>query len=209
MEVNHLDLVPGTVHLVDVAHNMRGEAHLGGQSDIVLVPKLSADSEGPLNWTKGRKLLAVVMCYVNVFSIGIPTPAQYSVITNISDDSGISVADLNTSTGLMFLFLGWACLFWQPIALVYGRHGVYLISSLLTIPIMVWTAYSTSSGVWYASLIIVGILASPFESLPEVTIPDLYFAHNQGLYMGIYAFMLFGSNFFAPFAAGFINDAAG
>jgi hypothetical protein len=109
----------------------------------------------------------------------------------------------------MFLFLGWANLIWQPIALVYGRRGVYVLSSFLCIWPVLWSAYSTTAGEWYAHRIILGIFAAPIESLPEVSVPDLFFAHNRGGYMGIYAFLLFGGNFLAPFLAGWIDVAGG
>lgn len=109
----------------------------------------------------------------------------------------------------MFLFFGWACLIWQPLALTYGRRGVYLITMLLTIPMMVWTAYSTSAEEWIAHRAIIGIVVSPIESLCEVTVFDLFFAHNRGTYMGVYVFVLFGSNFLAPLIAGWFNDAYG
>jgi MFS family permease len=79
----------------------------------------------------------------------------------------------------------------------------------LTIPMMVWTAYSSSSGEWFAHRILIGIIVSPIESLSEVTVFDLYFAHNRGTYMGLYVFILFGSNFLAPLMAGWFNDAYG
>ena len=109
----------------------------------------------------------------------------------------------------MFLFLGWANLIWQPLALTFGRRGVYVISSFLCIWPVLWSAYSKSKGEWYAHRIILGIFAAPIESLPEVSVPDLFFAHNRGAYMGIYAFLLFGGNFFAPILAGWIDVGGG
>ncbi|RDW88860.1 hypothetical protein BP6252_00892 [Coleophoma cylindrospora] len=208
MATPYNDIVPGTVHLVDVAHDMRAQ-HLAGNEDIVLVPKPSADPEDPLNWSKKRKGLAIGMCYTYTIGVGISTAVQYSVLTEIADATGITVAELNLGTGLMFLFLGWACLLWQPLALVFGRRGVYVLSSFLCIFPVIWSAYSTSKGEWYAHRIILGIFAAPIESLPEVTVPDLFFAHDRGTYMGLYAFLLFGSNFLAPFFAGWIQVAAG
>ncbi|KAF1808179.1 major facilitator superfamily protein [Eremomyces bilateralis CBS 781.70] len=194
--------VPGTIQLVGVGHDQGGAA-------IVLHPQPTSDPQDPLNWKPWRKGLAVASAYLYTIAIGIATAVQYSVLTNIEDDTGITLAQLNTGTGLMFLFLGWGNLIWQPIALVYGRRGVYIISCVLAIGPMIWTAYSSSVGEWYAHRILIGICAAPVESLPEVTIPDLFFAHERGTYMGVYAFMLFGANFLAPFFSGFILDAMG
>ncbi|GME66035.1 hypothetical protein GTA08_BOTSDO07971 [Neofusicoccum parvum] len=208
MAVPREEMVPGTVHLVDTAHDMHSQ-HARGNKDIVLVPQPSSDPEDPLNWSSRRKGLAIGMAYVYTLGVGISTAVQYSVLTPIAEDTGITVAQLNLGTGLMFLFLGWANLLWQPLALVYGRRGVYVLSAFLCTFPVIWSAYSTSKGEWYAHRIILGIFAAPIESLPEITVPDLYFAHERGTYMGIYAFLLFGSNFLAPFFAGWINVAAG
>lgn len=208
--VAHHDLVPGTVHLVDVAGEGHDVKHAIGRRDIVLVPRPSADPEDPLNWSRRRKLMAMSMVYLYAgVGIGISTTLQYSVLADITKDTGITTAQLVQGTGLMFLFLGWACLIWQPIALTYGRRGIYVLSCLFTVPMMVWTAYSTSAGEWYAHRIILGIIASPSESLPEVTVPDLFFAHERGTYMALYAFTIFGSNFVSPLVAGWFNDAYG
>jgi MFS family permease len=197
--------VPGTVFLIDIARNDHGASH----DEVVLIPKPSDDPEDPLNWRPARKLTTVCMAYLYVFGTGIATSLQYSVLNDITRDTGISTANLVQGTGLMFLFFGWACLIWQPLALAYGRRGVYLITMLLTIPMMEWTAYSSSSGEWVAHRVLIGIIASPIESLCEVTIFDLYFAHNRGTYMALYVFVLFGSNFLAPLVAGWFNDAYG
>ncbi|KAL2678565.1 hypothetical protein Neosp_009313 [[Neocosmospora] mangrovei] len=50
---------PGTVHLVDLNHDMHAR-HLGGASDIVLNPTPSPDPNDPLNWAPRRKLLALI-----------------------------------------------------------------------------------------------------------------------------------------------------
>ncbi|OBS15184.1 hypothetical protein FPOA_13926 [Fusarium poae] len=205
----HHDYVPGTVRLIDVNGMNSGGPHDSQHKDIVLVPRPSSDPEDPLNWPYRRKLLAVSMAYLYVLGTGIATSLQYSVLADITKDTGISTANLVQGTGVMFLFFGWACLIWQPIALTYGRRGVYLLTMLLTIPIMTWTAYSSSAGVWFAHRVLIGIIVSPIESLCEVTVFDLFFAHNRGTYMGLYVAILFGSNFLAPLVAGWFNDAYG
>ena len=74
---------------------------------------------------------------------------------------------------------------------------------------MIWTAYTTSTGSWYAHRILIGLFVAPVESLPEVSVPDLFFAHERGNYMGLYALFLFGSNALAPLIAGFVANSLG
>ncbi|KAK2738455.1 hypothetical protein FQN57_007046 [Myotisia sp. PD_48] len=202
------DNVPGTVYLVDVAGG-HASNDLVKENDIVLVPRPSADPEDPLNWSRSRKLLHMFSLGIYTLGIGIPTTLQYSVLADITRDTGITTGQLVNGTGLMFLFLGWGCLLWQPLAMTFGRRGVYLLSNLLCVPIMVWTAYSTSYGEWYAHRILLGLIVSPIESLPEVSIPDVWFAHERGRWMGGYVLFLFGSNFISPLIAGWFNDAYG
>ncbi|EJT70906.1 hypothetical protein GGTG_11929 [Gaeumannomyces tritici R3-111a-1] len=205
---DHEEEVPGTVRLIDINGSSEG-AHDKSNAEIVLVPRPSADPNDPLNWSDRRKLVTVSMAYLYIIGTGIATSLQYSVLADITRDTGISTAELVQGTGLMFLFFGWACLIWQPIALTYGRRGVFLVTMLLTVAMMEWTARSSTAQDWMAHRILIGVIVSPIESLCEVTVFDMYFAHNRGTYMGLYVFILFGSNFLAPLVAGWFNDAYG
>lgn len=87
--------------------------------------------------------------------VGIGSAAIYSVLEPIAKDTGLTLGNLNAGTGYMvstvslfwgsqlkgsqFLFAGWGCLVWQPLALQYGKRPVYLISILAT---MVSPTYS-------------------------------------------------------------------
>ncbi|KAM7186173.1 Major facilitator superfamily domain containing protein [Naviculisporaceae sp. PSN 640] len=202
----HTDVVPGTIHLVDVGEQ---KASAKSRDGIELIPRPSDDPEDPLNWTPARKRLSALMGVVYVFGTGFPSTLQYSVLADITRDTGISTADLVQGTGVLFLFLGWGCLFWQPIATTYGRRGVYLVSTLLTVPLMVWTAYTKGLVEWYINRVLLGLVVSPIESLPEISIPDVFFAHERGAWMSLYVFCLFGSNFLAPLCAGWFAEAYG
>ncbi|KAK3348934.1 major facilitator superfamily transporter [Lasiosphaeria hispida] len=198
--------VPGTVHLVDVGGQ---QASTKSRNGIELIPRPSDDPDDPLNWSDSRKRLSALMVVVYTVGIGMPLTLQYSVLADITHDTGISTASLVEGTGFMFLLLGLGCLFWQPIAQTYGRRGVYLGSTLGCVPLMVWTAYSKSAGEWYAHRILAGFFAAPIESLPEISIPDVFFAHDRGAWMSLYVFALFGSNFLAPLCAGWLAEACG
>jgi MFS family permease len=89
----------------------------------------------------------------------------------------LTLGDLNDGTGYMFLLFGWGCLFWQPIALTYGRRGMLLFSLLGTVAMNVWSAYAKSNGTWIATRLLIGFFGSPVESLSEVVIADVVRSH--------------------------------
>lgn len=94
------DVVPGTIHLVDMQTTDHSKKH-----DIVLNPRPSTDPEDPLNWSKKRKWWAISQAYIYILGIGMSTTVQYSILTNIGEATNISIADINTGTGLVSGFL--------------------------------------------------------------------------------------------------------
>lgn len=95
---------PGTVKLIDTSGELNVKKS-DAEHDVVLVPTPSDDPEDPLNWTKKRKLLAtscvVMYCLMMVF----PSCAVYSVETPIAAATSLTIDDLNSGTGAMFLFV--------------------------------------------------------------------------------------------------------
>ncbi|CCM06822.1 uncharacterized protein FIBRA_09125 [Fibroporia radiculosa] len=142
-------------------------------------------------------------------AVGIATTALYSILLPISDETGIPLSTLNAGTGYTFLFLGWGGLINQPLAMTFGKRGIYLISMVGSIGMCLWVPYIRTDGQWIASKIIQGFFCNPVESLCEVSIGDVFFAHERGTYIGIYTLFLFGSNFFTPLISGFIYDGQG
>ncbi|KAK2069195.1 hypothetical protein P8C59_003798 [Phyllachora maydis] len=203
------DVVPGTVYLVDLHGRTKAKHAGGGHRDILLVPAPSSDPDDPLNWAPSRKALSMACMCVYTLMVGIASAAIYSVLEDIAAATGLTLADLNAGTGYMFLALGWGCLVWQPLALQYGKRPVYLFSLLATLAVLAWAPVTVSNGQWIANKTLQGFFGAPIESLCEISVTDVYFQHERGAYIGLYALLLAGSSFLAPIMAGWIAQEMG
>ena len=195
------EAIPGNVHLVDIEKNKNKE-----DGKIVLVPTPSDDPDDPLNWELKRKLLALSCCLVYTLGVGVPSAAIYSVLNDVSLKTGISLSQLNNATGYLFLFYGIGCFAFQPLALQYGKRPVYVFSMLATALVCVWPPYTKTKGEWIGSKVVQGFFGSAIESLPEITVSDLFFEHQRSTGLATYGVTLLFASYIAPCIAGFISD---
>jgi hypothetical protein len=206
-ELNY-DAIPGDATLIDSDHNL-APLHSEKDIDIVLIPNPSDDADDPLNWSNRRKNLALFCMVVYSYGVGVPGSAIYSIIPEVAEKTGLTTRQVNTSTGYLLLFLGISCFFFQPRALQYGKRNVYLLSMFASSLISIWTPHCKTNAEWIGSKVLQGFLASPVESLCEITVSDISFQHQLARNMSIYAAALAKSNFCAPMIAGFISDGIG
>ncbi|TVY24294.1 putative MFS-type transporter protein [Lachnellula hyalina] len=205
----HSDVLPGTVHLVDLAGTLNVRHEEGGEKDIVLLPQPTNEHDDPLNWTRPRKLLSVDLMLLAVLSGCFMTTLLSVSLLDIEKDTGIPLATLNSGVGVQYLFYGWSNLLWQPLGLSYGRRPVILVGAVGMLACSVWTAYVSSSGEWYANRLLIGAFYGPIETLIEVCISDVYFAHERGFWVGMYCCILYGSPFLGGIPTGFIATNLG
>lgn len=209
--------VPGSVHLIDLrpprTSEEEAQRHLidrpSSNDNIVLVPQPSDDPDDPLNWKRRRKIINAFLLFFYTFCTGVGGTSVYSVLTPISEDTGISIAQLNNGTGFLFLLAGWANLVWQPMALTFGRRPIFLLSILGCAGMSEWAAHISKYGEWAACRCLYGVMTAPVEALPELCMAELFFAHERGAFVGLYMLTLASSNFIAPLIAGFLNNTYG
>ena len=149
--------VPGTTRLIDSEGNLdTPHASQRSKADVVLVPAPSSDQDDPLNWSARRKALSCFCMCVYTLTVGIASAAIYSILEPISKSTQLTLDNLNSGTGYMFLAFGWSCLLWQPLAIQFGKRPVFLLSTLATSMIQIWAPYTKTNGQWIANKILQG-----------------------------------------------------
>lgn len=198
--------IPGSVHLVDTNVDVTND----GQKDIILVPQPSNDPEDPLNWSQWRKHVTFAWAFFFVFMASGQGGALSTALLSMEDGMGIPLAELNAGTGYLFLCYGIGCLFTQPLAMAFGRRPVILVSSIVGgIGCQIWLAHCKSVANYHVNRVVTGLVLSPVESLVEIVVTDLYFAHERGHFLSVFIFALHASGFICPMVAGFVNDSLG
>lgn len=89
-----------------------------------------------------------------------------------------------------------------PIAEVYGRRFILIISSLTCLGGTLWQGAAQSYGSFMGARIFIAMGMSIGDSLMPMVIGDIFFLHERGRYVGIYFFALFNSMCLGPLIAG-------
>lgn len=200
--------IPGTVQLVDVRHVLNVK-HGKNLEDIVLVPQPTDNPDDPLRWGISRKTRSITCALTWCFFVAAMISGLSPAYLLIEADTGISVADLSTGNGILYLFLGWGAWLTQCLAVNYGRRLTLLVSIIAASLVSLWTAYVHSRGEFFINRILLGIAASPQETLIELIVGDIFFTHDRGLYMGAYSWTLWCGAFLCPVASGYVAEELG
>ncbi|KAL2826176.1 major facilitator superfamily domain-containing protein [Aspergillus pseudoustus] len=200
--------LPGTVKLID-AQGLLNVKHGHGSHEIILVPQPTDDPDDPLRWAKHRKMASIICAMAWCFFIGTMISGLSPAYILIEEHTGISVADLSTGNGIMYLFMGWGTMITQSLALKHGRRPILVGCIILVTAVTVWTAYVHSRGEYFVNRILLGIFASPQETLIEMVIGDMFFTHDRGFYMGAYSWALFSGALLSPVASGYVAQDLG
>ncbi|KAJ5125270.1 hypothetical protein N7476_010382 [Penicillium atrosanguineum] len=177
--------------------------------DTSLNPTPTDSPNDPLNWSLGRKYWH---SFLVLFIVGLTaatsndiSPAQYGM----NDELGISWGSMNTSSGILFLAIGYGTLLFSPIPALYGRRVIYIVCLLLSIIGSVWLActQNTQSALW--NQLFVGASESCAEATAQLSLSDLFFQHQRGSVLGLYILATSMGTYLGPLIAGIIADKLG
>ncbi|RJE18032.1 MFS transporter, partial [Aspergillus sclerotialis] len=199
--------VPGTVYLVDKSGTLSESAHTG--ADIVLIPQPTTSQADPLNWPKYKKYwsLFLISFYACVNSFGENN--RGAAWTVVSADTGITLTDMNGGSALNYLLLGFVNILWIPSAMKFGRKIVYILSLVFVMASGIWGGFYEGTGQYYVMEIVNGIGTSAYQALIQLTIFDMFFAHERGRMVAVYIFWQQLGSILGLILGGYISDGIG
>lgn len=207
------DYVPGTTNILasldDSSSNHTGKPLKKNSKGIILLPQPSDSPNDPLNWSFTRKMWHFfVVSFITALTAAISNDAG-AAQDSLNEAYGISYDAMNTGAGVLFLFIGWSCIFFAPASSLYGRRITYLICILAGTLGSVWFAMSrrTSDTIW--SQAFVGMSEACAEAQAQQSLADIFFQHQLGSVLTVYIMATSIGSFLGPLIAHLISEAQG
>ncbi|KAF8857618.1 MFS general substrate transporter [Acephala macrosclerotiorum] len=165
-------------------------------NEIILVPTPSDDPNDPLNWSQPFKwYMAIVICLAmfmcNFLAAG-PTIAMVQTAQEFFPNwKQITLVSAISKTAYFFtttaLLQGTGNLIWMPLVNKYGRRPIYLTSYTLYLICAIWASRTYTYGSFLAARILIGFAAGAAETMAPLSIADVFFLHERGTVMAMYA----------------------
>jgi MFS family permease len=196
-------------------------------NEIILTPAPSLDPNDPLKWLvrdlsveglhhvffsnsgiTARKqwykiLIAILVAFAMVmcnFMAAGPTVTMLTVAESFNTTPAHASFFFNNSA----LAQGVGNLFWVPVMLKYGRRPVYIASFLMYFFMIIGSGASKSYGAEIVTRLLLGFAGGAGECLAPLTITDIFFLHERGLFMAAYNASLSGGVAFGSVTSGLI-----
>ncbi|CAJ2501541.1 Uu.00g043940.m01.CDS01 [Anthostomella pinea] len=165
IDCKRLEVVPGTAWMNDQA-DLPQELHAipaerlkhgsGKHSHIILVPQPSDSPNDPLNWPLWKKDMILLIVSLSAAVVGAYGPMLGPGFVPVSKELGISINTLSQSTAWLILTIGLCVFFANPVAKIYGKRPVYIVSICLLFAVSIWGAVAKSYSSFLASRIVGG-----------------------------------------------------
>lgn len=177
-----------------------------GTFDLDPVP--SARDADPYNWPRSKKfgvlLLVAFHCMIATLSMTALIPAY----PQLADEFGMTAHDCTYLTLVHIIVLGVAPLAWGPLATVYGRRPVFLVSLIMSVIGNVACGVSPNYGAIMFFRAFVAFFLSPASALSSAVVTDLFFRTERARGVGICTLMFSLGIPFGPFVFGFVTPRA-
>lgn len=207
------DFVPGTTNIFASTDDSSFDSSSSGRpikkskKGVILVPQPSDSPNDPLNWSLPRKMWHFfLLSFITGLTAAVSNDAG-AAQDSLNQIYGISYDSMNTGAGVLFIFIGWSCIFFAPASSLYGRRITYLICLLAGCLGSVWFALSkqTADTIW--SQMFVGMSEACAEAQVQQSLSDIFFQHQLGSVLTVYILATSVGSFLAPLIAHLISQS--
>lgn len=178
-----------------------------GTTDLDPMP--SAHDADPFNWPRRKKLSVLFLlafhCMISTLSMTALIPAY----TQLADEFGMTVHDCTYLTLIQVVILGVAPLTWGPLATVFGRRPIFLVSLIMSVIGNVACAVSPNYGSIMFFRAFVAYFLSPANTLSSAVVTDVFLRTERARGISVCTLMLSLGVPFGPLIFGFVTARAG
>ncbi|CAH2354023.1 protein Hol1p [[Candida] railenensis] len=206
------DFIPGTVNIfaskydTEVGESSTRHELKKDKSGVILLPQPSDSPNDPLNWSSFRKGWHLfLVCFITALTAATSNDAA-SAEDAMNEIYGISYDSFNTGAGILFIFIGWSCIFFAPASSLYGRRITYIICLLAGCLGCVWFGVTKKTSDSLFSQIFVGMSESCTEAQVQQSISDVFFQHQLGSTLTLYILSISIGTFLGPIIANYIGE---
>lgn len=115
-------------------------------------------------------------------------PSLPAAWTTVSEETGVSLSNMNGGSALNYLLLGLVNILWIPTAMKIGRRPVLLITTLICTSSAVWQGNFTGTAQWMLANVLNGVGTSAYQAVIQLCVFDMFFVHERGRGLAYYLF---------------------
>ncbi|CAH0057421.1 unnamed protein product [Clonostachys solani] len=219
LEYTKLEHVPGTATLNELqaapddhdhGTSLRVNLKRDPKSGIILVPQPSDDPNDPYNWPRRKKELFTASFMFGCGAVGAVGPILGPAFVQLSQQFEVSLTIWNIGMqGGLIGCIGLGSLFWNSLAVKYGKRPIYLFTTLGLMVTCFWAAASKSLISLFVSRLFTGFCMAPLEALVPASIADVWFVHERGFRSSLFNLGVLGGINLASVISGPIIEYAG
>jgi MFS family permease len=145
-----------------------------------------------------------ILAAIGTLNAAIINPAYVP----LAKEFGISTVTASYQTTVVITVNGIALFLWVPLTNVYGRRPIYLATSMIGFVSILGSAYTQNFGQLVGARIINGFFPAAM-ALGPATVVDLFFFHQRGRAIGLFAVSLTAVARIAPIIGGLVGQYLG
>jgi MFS family permease len=202
----HPEFVPGTYNIFLDKDEENSSGLKLSKNGVILHPQPTDSPNDPFNWsvwTKGYQFFLLI--FITAFTAATSNDAG-AVQDSMNQIYDISYASMNTGAGVLFAAIGLCTYILGPASSLYGRKITYIICITLGLIGAAWfgAAKSTTDTIW--SQLFVGASEGCAEANVQLSISDMFHAHQLGWALTAYIIGTSVGTYLGPLIAGFIVE---